>query len=215
MKQYDVIVIGTGGASLVADAALKAGKRVAVIEKTGFGGTCLTRGCIPTKVMVTAADVVHESHGWKKIGVETATPTLNWDVVSERVWKAINKSKGVKEFYESFDNADVYHGAATFVSDKVLYVTLQDGTKTEEITAPTIIIGTGGHSKVNHVDGLEEAGYITSEKFFGSEYPKVPYNRLAVYGGGPIGTEFAGVFAAAGAEVTLIQRNVRLLPKED
>ena len=66
MKQYDVIVIGTGGASLVADAALNAGKRVAVIEKTGFGGTCLTRGCIPTKVMVTAADVVHESHGWKK-----------------------------------------------------------------------------------------------------------------------------------------------------
>ncbi len=215
MKQYDVIVIGTGGASLVADAALKAGKRVAVIEKTGFGGTCLTRGCIPTKVMVTAADVVHESHGWKKIGVETATPTLNWDVVSERVWKAINKSKGVKEFYESFDNADVYHGAATFVSDKVLYVTLQDGAKTEEITAPTIIIGTGGHSKVNYVDGLEEAGYITSEKLFGNEYPKVPYKRLAVFGGGPIGTEFAGVFAAAGTEVTLIQRNVRLLPKED
>ena len=65
MKQYDVIVIGTGGASLVADAALKASKRVAVIEKTGFGGTCLTRGCIPPKVMVTAADVVDESHGWK------------------------------------------------------------------------------------------------------------------------------------------------------
>ena len=56
MKQYDIIVVGTGGATIVADAALKKGLKVAIIEKGKFGGTCLTRGCIPTKVMVTAAN---------------------------------------------------------------------------------------------------------------------------------------------------------------
>ena len=58
MKQYDIIVVGTGGATIVADAAIKVGKKVAIIEKGKFGGTCLTRGCIPTKVMVTAANVM-------------------------------------------------------------------------------------------------------------------------------------------------------------
>lgn len=60
MKQYDIIVVGTGGATIVADAAIKTGKKVAIIEKGKFGGTCLTRGCIPTKVMVTAANAVQE-----------------------------------------------------------------------------------------------------------------------------------------------------------
>ena len=60
MKQYDIIVVGTGGATIVADAALKKGLKVAIIEKGKFGGTCLTRGCIPTKVMVTAANAIQE-----------------------------------------------------------------------------------------------------------------------------------------------------------
>ena len=61
MKQYDIIVVGTGGATIVADAAIKVGKKVAIIEKGKFGGTCLTRGCIPTKVMVTAANAIQET----------------------------------------------------------------------------------------------------------------------------------------------------------
>ena len=61
MKQYDIIVVGTGGATIVADAAIKTGKKVAIIEKGKFGGTCLTRGCIPTKVMVTAANADRKS----------------------------------------------------------------------------------------------------------------------------------------------------------
>ena len=60
MKQYDIIVVGTGGATIVADAALKKGLKVAIIEKGKFGGTCLNRGCIPTKVMVTAANAIQE-----------------------------------------------------------------------------------------------------------------------------------------------------------
>lgn len=69
MKQYDIIVVGTGGATIVADAALKKGLKVAIIEKGKFGGTCLTRGCIPTKVMVTAANAIQETKEFKKLAL--------------------------------------------------------------------------------------------------------------------------------------------------
>ena len=76
MKQYDIIVVGTGGATIVADAALKKGLKVAIIEKGKFGGTCLTRGCIPTKVMVTAANTIQEVEEFKKIGVNVGSATI-------------------------------------------------------------------------------------------------------------------------------------------
>lgn len=215
MKQYDIIVIGTGGATIVADLAIKKGKNVAIIEKGKFGGTCLTRGCIPTKVMVTVADAVREIEELPKIGVKVQPATIDWDLMSDRVWNRINLSIPMEEYYKEFENVDVYNGAASFVKDKVLTVTLKDGSVTEEITAPIIVLGVGGHTKVNPIKGLEEAGYMTSESLFGDKYPKKPFKSLIIMGGGPIGTEFAHVFAAAGTEVTLVQHNVRLLPKED
>ena len=84
MKQYDIIVVGTGGATIVADAAIKTGKKVAIIEKGKFGGTCLTRGCIPTKVMVTAANAVQEVKEFNKIGVNvSAMQQMDWDICSQ------------------------------------------------------------------------------------------------------------------------------------
>ena len=77
MKQYDIIVVGTGGATIVADAAIKVGKKVAIIEKGKFGGTCLTRGCIPTKVMVTAANAIQEVEEFKKIGINVSDATMD------------------------------------------------------------------------------------------------------------------------------------------
>lgn len=215
MKQYDLIVVGTGGANIVVDAAQKKGLKIAQIEKGKFGGTCLTRGCIPTKVMVTAANAIQEIEEFKKIGVHTSTPTLDWDFMSKRVWEKIDESDAIFEYYNAFDNIDVYRGAATFISDKVMKVHMNDGTESEEITAPIIVLGTGGHSKIPNVPGLQEAGYLSSESLFGNKYPKKPFKSLAVLGAGPIGVEFAHVFASAGTEVTIIQHNVRLVPKED
>lgn len=96
MKTYDLIVIGTGGASIVADAAIAKGKKVAIIEKGKFGGTCLTRGCIPTKVMVTVADAVREIEELPKIGVQVQPATINWDLMSKRVWQKSMKARVLK-----------------------------------------------------------------------------------------------------------------------
>lgn len=215
MKQYDLIVIGSGGVNIVLDGAIKKGLKCAQIEKGKFGGTCLTRGCIPTKVMVTAADAIREIEELPKIGVEVGPAKINWDVMSKRVWQKIDESIGVKEYYESKENVDVYAGVASFLEEKVLQVTYKDGSKSEPMTAKTIVIGTGAQSQILSIPGLEEAGYLTSESLFGDKYPDKPFKSLIVLGGGPIATEFAHVFNAAGSKVTIIQRSKVLLKKED
>lgn len=215
MKQYDVVVIGSGSANIVLDAALERGLKCAMIEKGRFGGTCLTRGCIPTKVMVTAADYIREIDGLSKIGVDVGPARMNWETVSRRVWQKINESNNVLAYYQTMKNVDIYQGAGYFTREKVLQVALHDGTLSEEFTADKIFIAVGSRTNIPSVDGLEEAGYVTSESLFGDKYPQTPYESLVILGGGPIGTEFAHVFAAAGTKVTLVQRNTRLLIKED
>ncbi|MDO5100264.1 MAG: FAD-dependent oxidoreductase [Eubacteriales bacterium] len=216
MKQYDVIVVGTGCANIVLEAAVAQGLRCAQIEKGKFGGTCLTRGCIPTKVMVTAADYVRQTEQIHRIGIEPPAPAkINWDRLSERVWEKIDESKDLKRYYQDMDGVDVYEGTGYFIDEKVMQVDLISGETSEPFTAPTIILAVGGRTKIPHIDGLEEVGYLTSESLFGYRYPQKPYKSLLIIGGGPIGTEFAHVFSAAGTEVTIIQHNVRLLPKED
>lgn len=216
MKKYDVIVIGTGAGNIVLEAAMEKGLSCAQIERGKFGGTCLTRGCIPTKVMVTAADRLREIEESEGIGVEVeGKPKLNWDTVAQRVWKKIDESKDLRAFYLSQSGLDVYEGEGYFIDSKVMQVRLNDGTLSEPMTADKIFVGVGGRTNVPAIEGLEKVGYLTSESLFGDKYPKQPFEELIVVGGGAIGTEFAHIFAAAGTKVSIVQRNVRLLPKED
>ena len=87
MKKYDVILIGTGSANIIADAAIVQGLSVAIIERGSFGGTCLNRGCIPTKVMVTAASRIREIREGGRIGVFADNARLDWDILSKRLWE--------------------------------------------------------------------------------------------------------------------------------
>ncbi len=215
MKTYDVIVIGTGAGNIIIEEAMKKGLKCAQIEKGKFGGTCLTRGCIPTKVMVSAADMIREIDEAKKIGIKTSKSEVDWNVLSERVWNKIDESNDLKNFYLKGENLEVYEGTAYFLEDKVIQVALNTGGKSEPITADKIFINAGGRTKVQKIEGLEETGYLTSETFFGEKYPRKPYENIIIMGGGPIGTEFAHVFSAFGTKVTLVQHNVRLLPKEE
>lgn len=215
MKTYDVIVVGTGSANIVLDEALEKGLRCAQIEKGKFGGTCLTRGCIPTKVLATVADHIREHELYSKIGLEGEAPRANFDRISERVWQKIDESKEILEIYQAEENLDVYQGEAFFTGEKVLQVRSKDGSLSEEMTADRIFLGVGRRSKIRPFPGLMETGFLTSESFFGSSYPKKVYDSLLILGGGPIGCEFAHIFSALGTKVTLVQHNVRLLPKED
>lgn len=215
LKHYDVIIIGTGAANIVADAALLSpNTSIAIIERGRFGGTCLNRGCIPTKLMVTAANTIRELHEAKDIGVYADNVRMDWKFMSNRLWHKVDESFGIKPYYDQYPNIDIYEGTASFTGKKSLSIALNAGGETE-IDGEKIFIGTGGRTKVPKFDGLEDVGYITSETFFGPAYPDAPYKSLIILGGGPIGCEFAHVFNAAGTQVTLVQHNVRLLPKED
>ena len=215
MKHYDMIVIGTGTANIILEAALEKGLKCAQIEKGKFGGTCLTRGCIPTKVMATFADRLLEIRESQRLGIKVSELSFDWEFMSERVWKKIDESKELKEFYLNQDNLDVYQGEAYFVDRTHIEVALNKGAKSELLSADKIFIGVGGRTNVPKIEGLEDVGYITSESLFGESYPKKPYESLIIVGGGAIGVEFAHIFNAVGTKVSMVQRNVRLLPKED
>lgn len=214
MKKYDVIVIGTGAGNIIIEEALKKGLKCAMIEREKFGGTCLTRGCIPTKVMVTVADTVREMQEYSKIGIRVQEPSIDFELLSKRVWSKIDESNELKVFFEETENLDVYQGTARFLENKIIEVNYDNGEK-EVLTAEKVFINVGARTRVSAFQGLEETGYLTSESFFGEKFPKKPYESLVILGGGPIGCEFAHVFSALGTKVTLVQHNVRLLPREE
>ena len=109
MKKYDVILIGTGSANIIADAAIAQGLSVAIVERGSFGGTCLNRGCIPTKVMVTAASRIREIREGGRIGVFADNARLDWDILAKRLWEKIDESKSIQGYYDKFPNVDTYN----------------------------------------------------------------------------------------------------------
>lgn len=135
MNHYDMIVIGTGAANIVLEAAQLAGKRCAQIERGKFGGTCLTRGCIPTKVLVTAADRLYEMKEAGDLGLHADNIRFDWQKISDRVWHKINDSIALREFYLNEPHTDVYEGTAHFVDNHTIEVHHADGTVSEPITA--------------------------------------------------------------------------------
>lgn len=217
MKKYDVIVIGSGSANIVVDEAIKNKKKCAMIEKGKFGGTCLTRGCIPTKVMVSVADYIRHSNHIQKIGIKTENISVDFDTVKKRVWQKIDaESKEVLEYYKTQENLDIYEATAKFVSDKEIKIIYNDKSKEDEIiTADIIVIGAGARTKVPKIEGINETSYVTSETFFGEKFPEKPYKSLTVIGGGYIGMEFAHIFSALGTKVSVVQHNKFILPKEE
>ena len=215
MKHYDMIVIGTGAANIVLEAAQQQGLRCAQIERGKFGGTCLTRGCIPTKVLVTAADRLYEMREAAALGLSAENISFDWQKISARVWQKIDESIGLRQFYLDEPHTDVYEGTAHFTYDHTIEVHYPDGSKSEPLTAEKIYIATGGKTKIPQMAGVENVDYYTSESFFGEKYPSKPFRDIIVVGGGAIGCEFAHIFRAFGARVQLVQHNVRLLPKSD
>ena len=173
MKKYDVIIIGTGAANIVTDAALAQGLQVAVIERGRFGGTCLNRGCIPTKVMVTAANRIREIREGSRIGVFADNVRLDWDILSKRLWEKVDESPAIQSYYDQFPNVDTFNGTASFVDNHTVAIALNDGSDVT-LTGDKVFVATGGRTNIPSLPGLEEAGYLTSESFFGPSYPKSP-----------------------------------------
>lgn len=215
MQEFDLIVVGTGAANIVADAAIEAGKRVALIEKDRWGGTCLNRGCLPTKVLTTFADYIRSGEALLGHGIEEPLAPANWMALGRRAWDKIDENIEVHDYYESM-GAATFTGTASFTGKRTLTVDLAEGGRAE-LTADTIVLANGARTNIPPIEGLKDTPYTNSERFFSKRedwWEDVP-KRIVILGGGTIASEFAHVFAGAGSEVTILQRNVRLVPHQD
>lgn len=200
MKEYDLIVIGAGGGTKISTPAAKMGHKVAIIEKEDLGGTCLNRGCIPSKMLIHPANMLEAARNLEKYSI-THTGEFKTDFASlvSRVTKTVmGESAGIGENYKDIEKLDHYAGVATFVDDNTIEV------NGEQLTAPKIIIATGSRPSVPPIPGLEGTPFMTSREALRNEtLPK----RLLVLGGGYIATELGHVYNAMGSETVFFVRS--------
>jgi len=207
MKQYDVIVIGSGGGGKITSPAARLGLKVACIEKDALGGTCLNRGCIPSKMLIHPADVAIEIKQAAKYDIEVdANIRVNFKRLVTRISETVdNDSSRIKVGYGRNPNIDYYHTGAKFVSNKVIQV------GDEQITAEKIFIAVGARPQIPAIEGLDGTPYMTStEALRRTNLPKT----MIVIGASYIAVELGHAYGALGCDVDFLVRS-RFLRNED
>jgi dihydrolipoamide dehydrogenase len=202
--EKDIIVLGGGpGGYVAAIRAAQLGANVCLVEKDRVGGTCLNRGCIPTKALWRNAEILNTLKHIKEFGIEVEGYSINVEEVQSRKQKIVDQLVGGIEQLLKANKVEVLDGTASLKDKNTVTVALADGS-TREITAKNIIIATGSKTALPPIEGADLEGVLTSDDLLNfREIPK----RLAIIGGGVIATEFAGIFAAMGSAVTLVNRS--------
>lgn len=214
-RRFDLVVVGAGAGLLLVEEGLRRGLDVALVEPGKIGGTCLTRGCIPSKILVAPADIVRLAERARKIGVNLRVEDIDWDLISSRMWAKIDKSAEMEKSLTKAAGLTLYRGMGEFMGDRRMRVRLGDGTLSVEFEGERFVLAPGARSAVPPIQGLEEAGYVTSETFFEDKFPKKPWRSLVLVGGGIIAAEFAHIFSALGTKVTVLEMLPRLLSTEE
>lgn len=203
---YDLVIVGTGSGNSVPDEDL-ADWSVAVVEQDVFGGTCLNRGCIPSKMFVYAADVARTVAHAGRYGIDATLQGADWAAVRDRVFGRIDPIAAAGEEYRGgLPNTTLYRDPARFVAPR----TLQVGDET--ISGERLVLGVGSRPVVPDLPGLHDVPHVTSDTVM--RLDALP-RRLLVLGGGFIGCEMGHVFSALGSEVTIVTRGPSLLTAED
>ncbi|EQA43389.1 pyridine nucleotide-disulfide oxidoreductase [Leptospira broomii serovar Hurstbridge str. 5399] len=207
MKKYDILVIGSGGGTKLVTPPSKLGYKVAILEKDRLGGTCLNRGCIPSKMLIHPAEILALASDANRFQLEIPGPfTVDFKTLVERVSRTVDAdSDSILPAYEKNPNIDFYPYEGRFIEDKVVKVNDQ------LLTADRIFIAAGCRPVIPDIPGLAGTPYMTSrEALRRTDLPK----RLLVLGGGYIGLELGFAYASFGSKTTFIVRN-RMLSQED
>jgi dihydrolipoamide dehydrogenase len=210
-NEYDLIVIGAGGAgSTAANNAAKMGKRVALIERDKLGGTCLNYGCDPTKTLLHTAHVLYHAQHASNLGLSFPQAEVDWAKVQAHVCQVLETIRGGTLAQANAGIAaqgiDLFMGEASFTSAHEIRV------NGKTLQGKRFLIATGTIPAIPEIEGLSQIGYITNEEAVA--LPKLP-ERLVVLGGGPIGLEFAQMFSRFGVQVVVLERTQQPLPRED
>ena len=202
MKEFDLVVIGAGSGLNVATRAAEFGMKVAVIEEGAMGGTCLNRGCIPSKVILHSADVAETIDGARRFGIAPKGYKVDFLKVTSRASAAVDKeAREIEEGIRGTPNITLFKARARFTGER----TILAGDKV--IKGKKIVIAAGTRPAVPLIEGINNVSYITSDEAL--RLRKQP-KAMIILGGGFIAAEMAHFFGALGTKVIIVQRSVML-----
>jgi mycothione reductase len=205
-ETFDLIIVGSGSGNAIP--AYLDGWRIAIVERDVFGGTCLNRGCIPSKMFVYPADVAVAAGSSAKLGIDTRFNGADWGAIRDRVFGRIDPiAEGGREYRANgSEHITLIEGTADFVDERTLDV------EGRRITAPNLLLAAGARPVVPPITGLMETGFHTSDSIM--RLPELP-KRLGIIGGGFIAVEMGHVFSGLGSHVTVFNRSNTLLREFD
>lgn len=208
MNTYDLIVIGGGpGGYVAAIRAAKEGKKTALVEVDYLGGTCLNRGCIPSKTLLKHAELIEQIEKAQNWGIQTSPVAFDLEKMLARKDEVIQTLRGgIKGLLQS-GKIDMYEGLGKIHPGKRVVI---DGEKV--LKGEKIIIATGSRPLVPPITGLDKVVYQTTDTIFDIDH--IP-ESLVIVGGGVIGVEFANIFSSLRTNVTIIELGDRIMPTED
>lgn len=163
---FDLIVIGAGSGLDVAGAAAEHGLKVAIIEKDRMGGTCLNRGCIPTKLLIHSADIAETIKNASVFGINVSGFSVDFDKIMRRVNGITDTdSDNIKDGLKQSENPKLFAGDCKFIGNKRIAIRTNKGVEEERvITAEKILIAAGSKPRIPKLKGLSEVDYITSDE---------------------------------------------------
>ena len=207
MEKYDVLVVGSGSGMTVAANAVTQGLKTAVVEHGPMGGTCLNRGCIPSKMLIYPADVAAMIREAKSLGIDAAIKSVDFRKIMSRMHHTVDgDSQRQGRAVEASPGAKWYKGTGEFISDYTMKVS------DHVIKGEKVFIVSGARPGIPPIQGLEKVEYLTSDTVLElNEQPK----NMVIIGGGYIAAEYGHFFSSIGTKVTIVQRNLRLVPEEE
>ena len=209
MKTYDLIVIGSGSAMEIVNAMLQENQsmKVAIIDKDEPGGICLTRGCIPSKILLYPAELVRTIDRAGEFGIDVSVKRIDFAEVMERMKNFINKDiNAIRQGLSNSKNIDYYPTSAEFTAPYTLKV------GGNNITSKMIFLCTGSRPVIPPIKGLQNVGYLTSDTIL--KLDRLP-ETTTIIGGGYIAAEYGHFLSAMGSKVTIIGRNPLFIPDEE
>lgn len=216
MNEFQLIVIGAGpGGYEAAIRAAQLGLSTALIERRQVGGTCLNRGCIPTKAMLHSAQLYHEASRFDLFGLHTENTSFDWAKIHQRKDEVVSKLRSGIEQLIKANKIKFFNNSASILSENEVQLDCDEKTV---LTADHILIATGSTPARPPIPGLDLPGVVTSDELL-DDPALAQQNSLAqeilIIGGGVIGVEFASVFSSFGCKVTIVEALDRILPTMD
>ncbi len=201
-----IAVIGAGpGGYVAAIRGAQLGANIILIENREVGGTCLNRGCIPTKTYFRNAEIMSSFRRAAEFGITAGEVKMDGKALQERKNKVVNTLVGgIEQLISSYKNIEFLNGTASIIDKNTVSVDLKDGSK-KDITVDNIVIATGSKPQMTETQGVDLEGVITSDELL--EMEEIP-ETLIVVGGGVIGLEFASIYQELGSQVILLASRI-------